>query len=83
MSVCQTENGWQYTVVDDGSGISEEQLRHLNAGIFQKSNYKSDGETVHGFGLRLVWQIVKAHGGSIMFEHTLFGGLSIVIVFPF
>ena len=36
----------------------------------------------HGLGLKLVRQIVKAHGGMVQFRQAVPHGLEISIVFP-
>lgn len=81
VTVRKVAKGFKYLVTDNGTGISEKQLEQFNAGSFSSTNYKASGETNHGFGLRLVQQIVKAHGGSITYEKVPPSGLSIKIFF--
>lgn len=81
VTVRKSSKGVEYLVTDNGVGLSKKQLEHFNNGDFLKPNYKANGETDHGFGLQLVQQIVKAHGGNIKYENTLPCGLSINIFF--
>lgn len=82
VTVRKVTNGCEYSVTDDGAGLSKKQLKDFNDGIFSEANYKENGDTAHGFGLRLVQQIIKAHGGSIAYENGLTSGLSVKIFFP-
>ncbi len=51
-----------FYVIDQGIGIDEEVVHHLNSRIFQKSK---DG---YGIGLRVSMDLVKSLKGSIIFE---------------
>lgn len=88
VAVHKTPQGFQYSVTDNGSGLSDKQLEQFNAGAFSGPDYEANGETAHGFGLRLVHQIVKAHEGSMAYENSPAYengpacGLSIKIFFP-
>lgn len=82
VTVRKVTNGCEYSVTDDGAGLSKKQLKDFNDGIFSEANYKENGDTAHGFGLRLVQQIIKAHGGSIAYENGLTSGLSVKIFIP-
>ncbi|MDD4850102.1 MAG: HAMP domain-containing sensor histidine kinase [Gemmiger sp.] len=67
-----------YTVADDGTGIAEGQLKQLNAGQFVQTD-GSDG-VKHGWGLYLVYQIVRAHQGEITFANAQPRGLCVTIL---
>lgn len=82
VTVRKVAKGCKFSVTDDGAGLSEKQLEQFNAGIFSEPNYKANGETAHGFGLRLVQQIVKSHAGSITYENIPASGLSVKMFFP-
>lgn len=66
------------TVTDDGAGIDAVRLDALNRGGDVSST--QGGE--HGLGLKLVWQIVKAHGGTVRFRQAVPQGLEVSISFP-
>lgn len=66
------------TVTDDGVGMDAARLEALN----QEADVSSTQGGEHGLGLKLVWQIVKAHGGTVRFRQVGPHGLGICITFP-
>ncbi len=66
-SVGSHENNCIFIVSDNGHGMSEPQLNALNSNEDISSSPKSEGDTEHGLGLKIVRQIVR----SIM-EHFTF-----------
>jgi len=82
VGVKKDENFCVVSVIDDGIGVPEEKLKDFNNGSFSESVSKSDNEVAHGMGLRLVYQIAKAHNGTVLFENVLPHGLSAVIHIP-
>ncbi|HIW74730.1 MAG TPA: HAMP domain-containing histidine kinase [Firmicutes bacterium] len=79
----RTEGGEACVAVeDDGAGITDEQLRKLrDAPHYRLSDYGTE-EPCHGLGLRIVRQIVKAHHGSVDFDHGASGGFLATMRFP-
>lgn len=76
------ENSCVFVVSDNGHGMSEPQLSALNSNEDISSSQKSDGDTEHGLGLKIVRQIVKAHQGKIHFSETKPHGLEVKIALP-
>ena len=66
------------TVTDDGVGMDTARLEALNRA--QDISSTQGGE--HGLGLKLVRQIVKAHGGTVQFRQAALRGMTVVIAFP-
>ena len=66
------------TVADDGIGINAARLEALN----QETDISSTQGSEHGLGLKLVRQIVKAHGGMAVFQQVQPHGLEVSITFP-
>lgn len=66
------------TVTDDGAGMDAVRLDALNRGADVSSTQSGE----HGLGLKLVWQIVKAHGGTVQFRQAVPQGLGVFISFP-
>ena len=82
IGVQKSNHGCMLSVIDDGIGINEEKLAQLNTVGFSDEIYKVNGEAIHGFGLRLVYQIVQAHKGNISFENIKPHGLKVEIHIP-
>lgn len=76
------ENSCVFVVSDNGHGMSEPQLNALNSNEDISSSQKSEGDTEHGLGLKIVRQIVKAHQGTIRFFDTVPHGLSVTVELP-
>ena len=66
------------TVTDDGVGMDAARLEALN----READVSSTQGGEHGLGLKLVRQIVKAHGGTVRFGQAVPHGLDASIVFP-
>ena len=62
--------------------MTSTQIEKMNSGIFPNNMYNSNGESVHGFGLKLVYQILTAHNGNIKYENILPHGLKVTLEIP-
>ncbi len=84
INVCVSqENGIiLLTVKDDGQGTSAETLERLNDAGFTAEPYQASGEAAHGIGLRLVFQIVKAHSGTVDFSNLDPHGFEVKVKLP-
>ena len=65
------------TVTDDGVGMDAARLEALN----READVSSTQSGEHGLGLKLVRQIVMAHGGTVQFRQAVPQGLEVSIVF--
>lgn len=81
VAVRSMENGCEYSVTDNGTGLSAQQLEQFNAAAFPEPSHTASGEVAHGLGLRLVQQIVAAHGASIAYTTSPAVGLCVTVVF--
>lgn len=82
IEIKQDNNFCQIYVKDDGSGMTDEQLKNLHQGNFPEKEYQETGETAHGLGLKLVRQIVQTHRGTLYFKQRVPHGLTIFISIP-
>lgn len=77
------ENGsCTVTVSDDGVGATEEQICKLNHSPHYMVCDENTTEQRHGLGLLIVKQIVSAHFGTTVVEHSPYGGFSIKFTLP-
>lgn len=83
VSVARADNTCVFSVSDNGCGVSEPQLHSLNDAATETTQQKSHhtGQE-HGLGLKIVRQIVMAHGGNIVFSNVAPHGLHVVITLP-
>lgn len=79
LSIQDTEDKYSLTVSDDGRGVSRERLEQLNQGVVPDGDYMENGEAAHGYGLKLVRQIVEAHQGKIIFRESVPHGFCVEI----
>lgn len=70
LSIRETEDSYSIFVFDDGLGVKKEKLKLLNQGTVSGDDYMENGEAAHGYGLKLVRQIVEAHQGTICFRQS-------------
>ena len=73
---------FQVIVEDDGFGISDEALEKLRNTPHYMMSDSGTAEPRHGLGLLIVQQIVKAHLGSVEFDHGSEGGFRVTMSFP-
>jgi two-component system NtrC family sensor kinase len=67
----QQRHGLRVTIADNGSGISQENLHD----IFE-SSFTTKGSAGSGFGLTLVRDVVRRHGGSLRVRSSTKSGRS-------
>ena len=72
------EDGRCTRMADDGVGMDDVRLEALN----QETDVSSTQSGEHGLGLKLVRQIVKAHGGTVQFQQAVPHGLEVFISIP-
>ena len=74
----QIESGYQIVVEDDGDGVSEEQLKHIEIrGV--RLDEKTEGQ---GLGLSICKEIIDSYTGTISFQKSKLGGLRITVLLP-
>ncbi|MGN0350072.1 MAG: sensor histidine kinase [Roseburia sp.] len=79
LAIRDTGKEWEYSVSDNGIGVQQEKIEQLNRGVISGEDYLDNGETSHGYGLKLVRHIVEAHRGRIFFKSNVPQGLCVEI----
>lgn len=70
LSIQEAEGEYILTISDNGFGVGKEKLIQLNQDFVSGEDYMENGEAAHGYGLKLVRQIVEAHSGKIIFRES-------------
>ena len=82
VSVAQEQNDCVICVEDNGIGATDEQIGQLNTAPHYMVCDTNTTEQRHGLGLLIVKQIVAAHNGVTVIEHSRFGGFAVKMVMP-
>jgi signal transduction histidine kinase len=77
VTIRKTDTVIEIIVMDDGEGITPEDLPH----IFKKFHRGNNSQRA-GLGLTIVKGIVESHGGLISAESTMDQGTTITMIFP-
>ena len=67
------------TIMDNGCGISQEELPKIKEKFYKGKNSKSR----NGIGLSICDEIMKLHGGALEINSQLGHGTSVIMVLPF
>lgn len=81
VAVARGADGCRFTVADDGVGLTAEARAKVQATAFGPL-YGGAGGAAHGFGLRLVAGIVRAHGGKLELNQGSPTGLQVSFWVP-
>ena len=81
VAVARGADGCRFTVADDGVGMPAEARAKVQAADFGPL-YGTAGGAAHGFGLRLVAGIVRAHGGKLELKEAVPTGLQVSFSIP-
>lgn len=69
-------------VEDNGIGASDEQIEKLNNAPHYMVCDTNTTEQRHGLGLLIVKQIMDAHNGTVLIDHSVYGGFKVVLTIP-
>ncbi len=81
-SVCSYNNECIIAIDDNGVGASDEQIEKLNNTPHYMFCDDNTLEQRHGLGLLIVKQIIAAHNGRIIIQHSQYGGFSVKLIVP-
>ncbi|GGD50164.1 sensor histidine kinase [Paenibacillus nasutitermitis] len=82
ITLCQTENATELSVLDNGSGIDQEHLDHVFDRFYRSDNSRTRIHGGAGLGLPISKSIAEAHGGTIEVESEIGKGALFVVKFP-
>lgn len=77
------DHQYRILVEDDGVGITDEKLKKLRTTPHYMMSDSGTSGPRHGLGLLIVQQIVRAHHGSVAFNHGKNRGFCVELSFPF
>jgi len=71
------------SVDDDGPGVPKSEHQNIVKPFYKIDKSRSETKSSVGLGLAISSDIVKSHGGDIVFEKSELGGLKVKISLPF
>lgn len=81
-SVDDDNNTCRICIEDNGTGASDEQIDRLNHTPHYMACDTDTAEQQHGLGLLIVKQIIKGHNGTILIDHSEYGGFKVILIIP-
>lgn len=82
VSVTAENDNCIIVVSDDGAGASNEQIQRLNNFPHYMVCDENTSEQRHGLGLLIVKQILAAHNGRVVIDHSQSGGFQVKLYLP-
>ena len=68
-------------IIDNGIGISSEQIKHIKEPFYRTDTSRSRSNGGTGLGLSLCDKIIKAHNGELLFSSEINVGTTAMIKF--
>ena len=72
----------QISIIDQGSGVPEEQLQQLFEPFFRVSHSRNRQSGGYGLGLAITQRAVQLHKGKVFAKNHAGGGLCVDIILP-
>ena len=82
LSVSDEENTCRICIEDNGIGASNKQIEELNHTPHYMICDSNTTEQRHGLGLLIVKQIINGHNGTVLIDHSIYGGLKTELILP-
>lgn len=82
VSVSTDNNICIICVEDNGVGASDEQIEKLNHAPHYMVCDTNTTEQRHGLGLLIVKQIMDSHRGTVIIDHSEYGGFKVILKIP-
>lgn len=80
LSAERTDAGAVFTVADNGTGFTEQQLRAWKQGLLPESEGMGDTKRSMGIGLSVCRSIIEAHGGTMLLGNSEKGGATVSFI---
>ena len=80
-----TKNNNYLSVIidDDGPGISKKEYNNVFKPFYKIDKCRSGTKSSVGLGMSIASDVVRSHGGSIVFDKSPQNGLRVKVIFPF
>ena len=80
-----TKNNNYLSVIidDDGPGISKKEYNNVFKPFYKIDKSRSGTKSSVGLGMSIASDVVRSHGGSIVFDKSPQNGLRVKVIFPF
>ena len=78
-----TDDGIRIAVIDTGSGIEPEDLKHIFDRYYSGSGPRTRRRRGTGLGLPISWAIARAHGGTLEAESEVGQGSTFILTLPY
>lgn len=76
------DNHWQFTIEDEGPGISEEARAHIFESFYRANHPSKESKQGTGLGLTIIKHLIEAHKGTITYEPSRYGGSCFIVRLP-
>jgi signal transduction histidine kinase len=78
----QDDRELRIRIVDQGAGVSEEELARLAQPYYRGQRARLSGIPGHGLGLSIARNVVEGHGGTLAFRNAAQGGFEVWVTLP-
>jgi two-component system, OmpR family, sensor histidine kinase BaeS len=78
----QVNQSIQVSVCDSGTGLSDQDLKHVFDRFYRADEARTGDDTGAGLGLSIAKALIEAHGGTIWAENTPEGGACFAFTLP-
>ena len=82
VSVVDNNTTCRICIEDSGIGATNEQIDRLNNTPHYMVCDTNTAKQRHGLGLLIVKQIIDAHNGNVIIDHSEYGGLKVILIVP-
>ena len=81
VSLTRQDEKYMFIWEDSSPGVSDQDLEKLTEPLYRAEQSRSRHTGGSGLGLAICQKIVEAHHGTMTIEHSILGGITIIITF--